>query len=67
MDESDNSVLVWRKSTRSSNGATCVEVSFSSVDSVAVRDSKDPSGPMISVSPAAWRSFVAAIKEGEFQ
>ena len=41
----------------------CVEVAeFDHV--VAVRDSKDPVGPALSVSPAAWASFVTTLKQG---
>ncbi|MDR3033776.1 MAG: DUF397 domain-containing protein, partial [Kitasatospora sp.] len=33
---------------------------------VLVRDSKDPQGPVLAVSPAAWSSFAAAAGCGEF-
>jgi hypothetical protein len=52
----------WRKSTRSLGDATCVEVAVVS-DGVLVRDSKDPGGPVVAVSPAAWRAFVAHLKQ----
>lgn len=49
----------WRKSTRSStNGGDCVEVAIN-LPAVLVRDSKDPSGPMLTFGPAAWSAFVA--------
>jgi hypothetical protein len=51
--------LDFRKSSYStSGGSNCVEVAFGKA--VAVRDSKDPAGPMIKVSPAAWRAFLSA-------
>ncbi|RZT79065.1 uncharacterized protein DUF397 [Micromonospora violae] len=51
----------WRKSTRSgSNGGDCVEVADNLPGLVAVRDSKDPAGPTLTFSPAAWTSFVRA-------
>ncbi|MGW3895696.1 DUF397 domain-containing protein [Micromonospora profundi] len=51
----------WRKSTRSgSNGGDCVEVADNLPGLVAVRDSKDPAGPTLAFSPAAWTSFVRA-------
>ncbi|WP_435871368.1 DUF397 domain-containing protein [Micromonospora echinaurantiaca] len=28
---------------------------------VAVRDSKDPAGPALTVDPAAWRAFIAGV------
>ncbi|MDL4815572.1 DUF397 domain-containing protein [Actinomadura opuntiae] len=50
--------LAWRKSTRSaSNGGNCVELA-DVVDAVAVRDSKDPDGPVLLVTRAALRSAV---------
>ncbi|MFD4206110.1 DUF397 domain-containing protein [Micromonospora tulbaghiae] len=56
---------VWRKSTRSGdNGGACVEVADSLPGIVAVRDSKDPTGPALSFSPTAWISFVRSTKSG---
>ncbi|WP_341718020.1 DUF397 domain-containing protein [Micromonospora sp. FIMYZ51] len=52
----------WRKSSRSSgNGGNCVEVAGNLPDVVGVRDSKDPTGPVLAFAPAAWRAFVAGI------
>ncbi|MEU6072257.1 DUF397 domain-containing protein [Micromonospora sp. NPDC047074] len=50
----------WRKSTRSgASGGNCVEVADNLPGVVAVRDSKDPSGPALTFAPTAWRAFVA--------
>jgi hypothetical protein len=49
----------WRKSLRSgTSGGDCVEVADNLPGTVAVRDSKDPSGPVLAFDPAAWRSFL---------
>ncbi|MDG4784826.1 DUF397 domain-containing protein [Micromonospora sp. WMMD1102] len=49
----------WHKSTRSSpNGGDCVEVARNLSEVVAVRDSKDTTGPVLAFAPAAWRAFV---------
>jgi len=53
----------WRKSSRSApNGGECVEVADNLTDIVAVRDSKDRSGPVLSFSRIAWQTFVEDIK-----
>ena len=49
----------WRTSTRSStNGGNCVEVADNLPGVVAVRDSKDRAGAVLTFAPAAWRAFV---------
>lgn len=56
----------WRKSSYSgNNGGACVEVARN-LPLVAVRDSKDPGGPALAFSPAAWRSFIAQVKSGRY-
>ncbi len=54
---------VWRKSSYSaSNGGDCVEVAAAPPAAVAVRDSKDPGGPRLIFTPAAWAAFTTAIR-----
>lgn len=54
--------LIWIKSTYSgSEGGSCVEIA-SLPNGIAVRDSKDPSGPVLRFSAAEWRAFVRKIK-----
>lgn len=54
----------WRKSTHSgSNAAECVELADAAggvADAVAVRDSKDPDGPVLLLTRAALRAAVAS-------
>ncbi|MEV0193843.1 DUF397 domain-containing protein [Kitasatospora purpeofusca] len=57
----------WRKSSYSGdNGGECVEVALTSPTPalVPVRDSKDPSGPVLLFPAAAWGSFVSALRDG---
>jgi hypothetical protein len=55
----------WYKSSRSSGNGNCVEVAALGA-AVAVRDSKDRSGPVLVFTPAEWSAFVAGAKDGEF-
>jgi hypothetical protein len=55
----------WRKSSRSGdNGGACVEVARNLPRTIAVRDSKDPHGPALTIAPAGWRAFIADVKAG---
>lgn len=54
--------LIWIKSSYSgSQGSECVEVA-ALPDGVAVRDSKDPDGPVLRFTAVEWRAFVARVK-----
>ncbi|MEV5404873.1 DUF397 domain-containing protein [Streptomyces albidoflavus] len=60
----------WRKSSHSSNGGACIEVAANLVpthDLVPVRDSKTPSGPVLTFPATAFSSFVAGVKAGTFR
>ncbi|MFJ9697023.1 DUF397 domain-containing protein [Kitasatospora sp. NPDC101183] len=68
-DDGGNCVEValdWRKSSHSGdNGGACVEVASGLADTVPVRDSKDPQGPVLSFPASAWSSFIAAIRDDQ--
>ncbi len=52
----------WRKSSYSDgDGGNCVEVLDDVPGVVPVRDSKNPTGPVLIVPAAAWSAFVAGI------
>ena len=58
---------IWHKSSYSGNGgANCVEVARDLSRTVAVRDSKDPQGPVLVFSAEEWDAFVGGAKDGEF-
>ncbi|MER6067510.1 DUF397 domain-containing protein [Streptomyces sp. NPDC001817] len=49
----------WRKSSYSSDqGGQCVEVAEPAEATVAIRDSKTPAGPILTLDPAAFTTFV---------
>lgn len=55
---------VWRKATRSGNNGACVEVCDLG-DGVAVRDSKNPRGAVLTFPPAAWSAFLDRARQGD--
>jgi hypothetical protein len=58
---------VWRKSSYSSgNGGNCVEIAHNLPGVVAVRDSKDPDGPALTLTRAEWQRFAAGVRTGSF-
>jgi hypothetical protein len=53
----------WRRSSYSGNGGgNCVEVSASPAGAVAVRDSKNPHGPVLVISRDEWATFITGIQ-----
>lgn len=49
----------WRKSSYSGDqGGNCVEIAEFPDDSVAIRDSKTPAGPILTLDPASFTTFV---------
>lgn len=66
MRSSDLSHTTWRKSSRSNGGGEgdCVEVA-ELPDLVAMRDSKDPAGPILAFTRIEWRSFLRAVRAGD--
>lgn len=58
--------VVWHKSTRSSGGDNCVEVSFADNGDVGVRDSKNPSGPVLEFTSTEWAAFTGGVRDSEF-
>ncbi|WP_416960746.1 DUF397 domain-containing protein [Streptomyces sp. Agncl-13] len=53
--------LAWRKSSYSGDqGGDCVEIAETPcpTSSLAIRDSKTPAGPILTLGPAAFTTFV---------
>ena len=62
MSNADLSRAVWHKTSHSGQTGNCVEVATNLPGVVAVRDSKDPDGPVLVVTSEQWRGFVAALR-----
>ncbi|WP_438293359.1 DUF397 domain-containing protein [Streptomyces sp. HUAS TT7] len=60
-------VCAWTKSSYSNNGGDCIEVATSLADShsVAVRDSKNPNGPALILTAAAFTGLVEFAKRAD--
>ncbi len=55
--------MKWRKSSYSTNPqGECVEVA-ALPGGVAVRDSKDPNGPVLRFTREEWRAFLARVRQ----
>jgi hypothetical protein len=52
----------WRKSKRSMNHGSCVEVAGGRAG-IMMRDSTDREGPQVRYPASAWRAFTAALRE----
>ncbi|WP_017556286.1 DUF397 domain-containing protein [Nocardiopsis baichengensis] len=62
MSETTPRPLVFRKSSYSANSANCVEVGeTAAAQSVAVRDSKTPTGHL-SFAASEWQAFLVDVK-----
>lgn len=57
--------LSWIKAKASNHNGACVEIA-STPDKIAMRDSKDPSGPILVYTPVEFRAFLDGARNGEF-
>lgn len=64
LSEAERSELFWLKAQASGAGG-CVEVA-SMVGGVAIRDSKDPEGPVLAYTPTEFSAFLDGARNGEF-
>jgi hypothetical protein len=59
----EESRVTWRKSTASQNSG-CVEFAVTD-ESVLIRDSANPGGPVLRVSTTAWSAFLTSLADGD--
>ncbi|MFI7462926.1 DUF397 domain-containing protein [Nonomuraea sp. NPDC049646] len=57
----------WRRSSLSAVAGGCVEFARHTTGEVLSRDSKDPSGPVLTCTPGEWRAFVGGVRNAEFE
>ncbi|KOG57069.1 hypothetical protein ADK76_18540 [Streptomyces griseoflavus] len=53
--------LHWFKSSHSNNGGACIEVATNLIASrgvIPIRDSKNPNGPALTLTPEAWTELI---------
>ena len=56
----------WVKSSLSFANGNCVEVANLSDETVGVRNSRDPEGPVLRFTPDEWHAFLGGARNGEF-
>jgi len=64
LSKAERSELFWLKAQASGAGS-CVELA-SMVGGVAIRDSKDPEGPVLVYTPTEFSAFLDGARNGEF-
>ncbi|MGF0174887.1 DUF397 domain-containing protein [Streptomyces sp. Marseille-Q5077] len=52
------SELRWRKSSYSPDASNCVEIATTPT-TIHIRDSKNPTGPHLTLRPTAWGGFLS--------
>jgi hypothetical protein len=65
-DDAEDSGCKWRKSSWSYGSGECIEVAAPSGKRIAVRDSKNVHGAVLSFNSAQWNAFIASIHGGKF-
>jgi hypothetical protein len=55
--------LTWRKSSHSGSGDQCVEIAVLPEDRLAIRDSKHPELPSLTLNRSGFAKFVHALSD----
>ncbi|RCG23948.1 DUF397 domain-containing protein [Sphaerisporangium album] len=63
-DQVELAGVSWRKSSFSGGGNDCVEIATIN-DTVALRDSKRPGGPLLRFSHREWNAFLDHLRAGD--
>ncbi|MGY0058424.1 DUF397 domain-containing protein [Streptomyces sp. LZ34] len=62
----DPATLSWQKSSFTANNGQCFELAALPDGGLAVRDSKNPSGPHLCFTSGEWKAFKAGMAAGDF-
>ena len=58
--------LDWQRSRRC-DGGSCVEAASLDNGDIAVRDAKDPQGPVLRFTREEWVAFIGGVQDGDFR
>jgi hypothetical protein len=65
LNGSERRNLSWQKAQSSTVNGQCVEIA-SIANKIAMRDSKDPDGPILVYTSAEFSAFLEGARNGEF-
>jgi hypothetical protein len=65
-EQNSHSGLVWRKATASNPSGNCVELAELESGEIAMRNSRFPSGAVITYTRAEIAAFIDGVRGGEF-
>jgi Domain of unknown function (DUF397) len=65
LSDAERAELNWVKAKRSGSNGQCIEIA-SAADKIAIRDSKDPDGPILVYTPGEFKAFLHGTQNGEF-
>jgi len=65
LSDTERANLTWVKTQYSGSNGQCVEVA-SATGKIAIRDSKDPDGPILVYTVGEFRAFLHGARNGEF-
>lgn len=65
LSEAERTSLAWLKAQASTVNGQCVEIA-ETAGKIAIRDSKDPDGPILVYTLAEFRAFLDGARNGEF-
>lgn len=67
VEDSSTLPVMWWKSSASGTQSDCVECGIVDGATIAVRDSKNPTGPALLLSRESLAGLVAGIRAGDFE